>query len=241
MPAAVVLSLTLLWLSWAALLLAGWLVDFGGRTPRNRIPLAARMAMSALLTAAALIWWFGVAGAALGNYGLWIVAGMALGFAGDLVLASVVRVPSRFIVGMALFGAGHLCYIAAFFALGRLSGAGLSALIGPIWLALGVVSVLLWYTLVREPGQGVALNAATLGYTLLLAAMSAAALSLASQETALAPLAVGSLLFMASDTLVGSERMRGTAFRSIGDVIWTTYTVAQMLIVYSTAIVVGLA
>ena len=36
---------------------------------------------------------------------------------------------------------------------------------------------------------------------------------------------------------VGSELMRGTSFRSIGDVIWTTYTVAQFLIVYSTAIV----
>ena len=33
----------------------------------------------------------------------------------------------------------------------------------------------------------------------------------------------------------GSEIMRDTRFRSIGDVIWVTYTIAQMLIVYSSS------
>lgn len=43
------------------------------------------------------------------------------------------------------------------------------------------------------------------------------------------------LCFIASDLILGSQIMRGSHFRSIGDVIWITYTVAQMLIVYSSS------
>jgi len=60
-------------------------------------------------------------------------------------------------------------------------------------------------------------------------------MALALQDAAFVPLAAGGLLFMVSDLVLGSELMRRTHFRSIGDVIWTTYTVAQMLIVYSSA------
>ena len=70
---------------------------------------------------------------------------------------------------------------------------------------------------------------------------SVQSLGAAVQDVRLLPLALGGLLFIASDMFVGSELMRGTSFRSIGDVIWITYTVAQMLIVYSTAIVLQLA
>jgi hypothetical protein len=55
------------------------------------------------------------------------------------------------------------------------------------------------------------------------------------QNPVFVPLALGGLLFMASDLVLGSELMRRTAFPWIGDLIWTTYTVAQMLIVYSSA------
>ena len=41
--------------------------------------------------------------------------------------------------------------------------------------------------------------------------------------------------FIASDLILGSQIMRGSSFRSIGDVIWITYTIAQMLIVYSSS------
>lgn len=232
------LLLPLLLLAWAALLLGGWLIDFGGRTARNRLPLAARMATSAVLVAAALVWWqAGTAGTELADYGLLIFAGMALGFVGDLVMAKVIRTPNRVIFGMLAFGAGHLCYIAAFIGLGRELGPTATAAGAAIWLVYALTSAFLWYTLIRQPARGRALNSGTLVYALLLATMAAAALALAVQDVRLLPLALGGLLFIASDMFVGSELMRGTTFRSIGDVIWITYTVAQMLIVYSTAIV----
>lgn len=230
--------LQILLLAWAALLIGGWLIDFGGRTARNRIPLPARMAMSALLTTAALVWWQAeAAGTPLAGYALLVFVGMVFGFLGDLVMAKVIRTPNRVIFGMLSFGVGHLCYIAAFLGLGQLLGRESAASLAVTWLVYGVVSALLWYTLIRQPAKGRALNVATLVYALLLASMGAAAMALAVQDLRLLPLALGGLLFIASDMFVGSELMRGTSFRSIGDVIWTTYTVAQMLIVYSTAIV----
>lgn len=230
--------LAVLLLLWAALLTGGWLINFGGRTVRNRIPLPARMAMSALLTAAALVWWqVEAAGTPLAGYALLVFVGMAFGFLGDLVMAKVIRTPNRVIFGMLSFGVGHLCYIAAFLSLGQLLGRESAAPLAVTWLVYGGVSAVLWYTLIRQPTKGRALNVATLVYALLLASMGAAAMALAVQDLRLLPLALGGLLFIASDMFVGSELMRGTSFRSIGDVIWTTYTVAQMLIVYSTAIV----
>lgn len=233
--------LVLLLLAWAALLIGGWLIDFGARTARNRLPLAARMATSAVLTAAALVWWLGpTRGTALAGYGLLIFVGMALGFVGDLVMAKVIRTPNRVIFGMLAFGVGHLCYIAAFIGLGRDLGNASTATLAVSWLVYSLVSALLWYTLIRQPARGRALNIGTLVYALLLATMGAAAMALALRDARLAPLALGGLLFIVSDMFVGSELMRGTSFRSIGDVIWTTYIVAQMLIVYSTAIVLQL-
>ncbi|MCB0233592.1 MAG: lysoplasmalogenase [Anaerolineae bacterium] len=233
--------LVLLLLTWAALLVGGLLIDFGGRTARNRLPLAARMATSAMLTAAALVWWLGATrGTALAGYGLLIFAGMTLGFLGDLVMAKVIRTPNRVIFGMLAFGGGHLCYIAAFLGLGRAlakqSGAPLAPLVA-IWAVYAAASALLWYTLIRQPARGRALNIGTLVYAVLIGAMAGSAMWLATAQPGLLPLALGGLLFIASDMFVGSELMRGTSFRSIGDVIWTTYTVAQFLIVYSTAIV----
>ncbi|MCB0255331.1 MAG: lysoplasmalogenase [Anaerolineae bacterium] len=238
MTAAAQAVLAVLLLAWGVLLIGGWLIDFGGRTPRNRLPLPTRMATSAVLVAAALVWWqAGTAGTALAGYGLLIFVGMALGFVGDLVMAKVIPTPNRVIFGMLAFGAGHLCYIAAFVGLGRSLGSTPATPLAAIWLGYVLLSALLWYTLIRQPARGRALNIGTLVYALLLATMAAAALALAVQDPRLLPLALGGVLFIASDMFVGSELMRGTSFRSIGDVIWITYTVAQMLIVYSTAIV----
>ena len=88
--------------------------------------------------------------------------------------------------------------------------------------------------------RGPVLNYGTLGYSLLLAAMAGSAAALAVQNLAFALLAVGGLLFMVSDLILGSELMRRTHFPFMGDVIWTTYTVAQMLIVYSSAAALAL-
>jgi hypothetical protein len=222
---------------WAGLLAAGLLLGTPDAQRRNRLPLPVRMALSVTLLAAALVWWqAGAAGTPLARFGLWIAVGMAFGLLGDLFMAGlIVPKPRHVIFGILAFGAGHVFYILAF----RQAAAVLGLNAGPVWLwswaIYLAVAALLWVVLVRTPARGPALNYGTLGYSLLLAAMAGAAAALAVQNIAFVWLAVGGLLFIVSDLVLGSELMRRTHFTSIGDVIWTTYTVAQMLIVYSSA------
>jgi hypothetical protein len=173
----------------------------------------------------------------LATYGLLIFVGMACGFLGDLFMAGlIVPKPRNVIFGILSFGAGHICYIAAFLQAARVLDLALGWT-GLLTLAVYLAgAVLLWLAAVRTPAQGTVMNAGTLGYSLLLTAMGATAMAVALQEPAFAWLAIGGLLFIASDLILGSEIMRGTHFRSIGDVIWVTYTVAQMLIVYSASV-----
>lgn len=223
---------------WAALLVFGLILGKPGADQRRRLPLGARMGMSVTLVLAALVWWrAGTAQTALAAYGLLVFVGMACGLLGDLFMAGlIVPKPRNVIFGILSFGAGHIFYIAAFLQAARVLDLALG------WtglITLGVylaAAVLLWLAAVRTPSQGTVMNAGTLGYSLLLTAMGATAMALALQDAAFVWLAAGGLLFIASDLLLGSEIMRGTHFRSIGDVIWVTYTVAQMLIVYSASV-----
>jgi hypothetical protein len=222
---------------WAGLLAGGLLLGKPDAARRNRLPLPVRMALSVTLLAAALVWWqAGTAGTALARFGLWIVVGMAFGLLGDVFMAGlIVPKPRHVIFGILAFGAGHVFYILAF----RQAAAGLGLNSGPVWLwswaIYLAVAALLWVLLVRQPIRGPALNYGTLGYSLLLAAMAGAGAALAIQNPAFVSLAASGLLFIVSDLVLGSELMRHTRFTSIGDVIWVTYTVAQMLIVYSSA------
>lgn len=222
---------------WAGLLVFGFILGAPGGEARNRLPLAARMGMSIVLVLAALVWWrAGAAGTALNRFGLFIFLGMAFGFLGDLFMAGlVVPKPNNVIFGILSFGLGHVCYILAFLQAGAVLGLDASRV--RLWTLVIYLAaaVILWLLFVREPAQGAVLNLGTLGYSLLLTAMGAMAMALALQAPSFLPLAVGGLLFIASDLILGSEIMRGASFRSIGDVIWITYTVAQMLIVYSSS------
>jgi hypothetical protein len=222
-------------LLWAGLLAGGLLLGKPDAERRNRLPRPVRMALSATLLAASLVWWqAGTAGTPLSGFGLWIAVGMAFGLLGDIFMAGlIVPKPKNVIFGILAFGVGHIFYILAIRQAAGVLGLGS----GPVWLWSLVIylaaAVLLWVLLIREPGRGPVLNYGTLGYSLLLTAMGGAAMALALQDASFIPLAVGGLLFIVSDLILGSELMRRTHFPSIGDVIWTTYTVAQMLIVFS--------
>lgn len=227
---------------WAGLLLFGLVLGTPDLYKLRRLPLGARMGMSVVLVIAAFVWWqTGTAGTALARYGLLVFLGMSCGFLGDLFMAGlIVPKPKNVIFGILSFGAGHILYIAAFAQAERvLDLAPGQAVVGVLVLYL-VVGGVLWRLAVRNPARGTVMNSATFGYSLLLTAMGAMAMMLALGSGAFLPLAVGGLLFITSDLILGSQIMRGTFFRSIGDVIWVTYTVAQMLIVYSSSIALRL-
>lgn len=200
----------------------------------GRLPLPLRMTLSAILVLAALLHWqlaraplFGCAG--------WAFLGMALGFLGDLIMARLVQVPDRLTYGMLAFGLGHISYSVALWRMAQALGlwdVSLALLMGAL---TSVAAVALWYHFVRKPGGLRSLNLAALAYSVLMATMNALALLLAIGNPRFVPLALGTVLFLASDLVLGNWNIRGRIWKGANDVVWVTYNLGQALIVFSVA------
>ncbi len=202
----------------------------------GRLPRPVRMLLSAsLLVAAFAIWQSGAKHAA---YAQWVALGMLASFIGDLVMARLIPLPNRLIGGMIAFGIAHALYITAFVSLivGSLSGWIVGLIAGLIFY--GAVSVGGWWLLIRNPQKPKAINIGALGYGLLVSAMASFALALAhALGGAFWLSALGGLLFVTSDFLIGVTDIRGTHIKNANDWIWLTYVTGQMGIIYAGQIV----
>jgi len=218
-----------------ALLAGGLLLGRPDPLGYGRLPLPLRMGLSVTLVAAALTQVALAGGCIWGGYARLVAGGMALGLLGDLIMAGLIRVADRLVFGMAAFGLGHLAYMAALLVLllGRGWGDGMTGL--GLWLLVAALAVVLWTALVRKPRGDRFLNTAALGYSLLLASVNALALNLALHSSTFVPLALGAALFLASDLVLGRWAIRGLPFRGVNDVVWVTYNLGQLLIVFSIA------
>jgi uncharacterized membrane protein YhhN len=221
---------------WAALLILGFAFGRLDEERINRIPRANKTLSSAILVVCALIWWLaGASGTPLAAYAALLFFGMAFSFLGDAIMAQLLPLPQHVLFGMGAFGVAHVLYSSAYLRLGGVLGlqdgraraAGLAVLL--------ILAVVLWWTLIRSPRAPAALNYGSLGYALLLAAMAGLAVSLALQEARFVPLALGALLFLVSDVFLGHRLFQGGTFLLVGDLVWMTYIVGQLLIVFSTA------
>lgn len=222
---------------WAAFLFGGFL--FGDATDTSqRMPIWTRMASSAALVVAAFSWYAFTRHTAAGSYAFLVAAGMTFGLLGDLLLVGVLPGGRNVMAGIASFGIGHIFYITAMVRFA--SAAGLAnpthrwgTLI--IWFLIALIG---WYIVVYRgaTSAGIELTIVhwiALPYALLLATTAGLAAGLALQDNRFIPLAVGAGLFLFSDLILAGDMFSGVSFRQIGDVIWLTYGLAQMLIVYS--------
>jgi hypothetical protein len=167
-----------------------------------------------------------------------IALGMSLGFLGDLLMARWLPAGERLLEGMGAFGLGHLAYI-----VGLLLFMDRHSLAGPLarwgaWLAWLLVALLGWYLVIWRPatragGRPGVLHWAALPYSLLLGSTAGLATALAIQAPAFLPMAIGTALFLVSDTLLGANQFNHAYCYLIDDLIWLTYGPAQMMIVYS--------
>jgi len=227
--------LRLLLAVWAALLILGFALGRLDDERINRIPRANKILSSAILVVCALIWWLaGASGTPLAAYAALLFFGMAFSFLGDVIMAQLLPLPQHVLFGMGAFGVAHVLYIAAYLRLGGVLGlqSGRARAVG--LAVLLVLAVVLWRTLIRSPQTEAVLNYGSLGYALLLAAMAGLAVSLALQEPRFVPLALGAVLFLVSDVFLGHRLFQGGSFLLIGDLVWMTYIVGQLLIVFST-------
>lgn len=232
--------LILLMMVWAEVLVGGFLVGTARADYTRRMPIWTRMAASFILVLAAYVWWSALDAAPEAHYrrlALFIMAGMALGFLGDLFMAEVIRVPFNYVLaGIGAFGLGHVAYIAGMIDFSSAAGyddpvARWPVLIG--WLLAGAGG---WYMIVFRTRHRTALHLAALPYSLLLAATAGFASGLALQNSAFIFMAIGAALFLLSDLILAAQLFNNLRFRYISDVVWFTYSPGQMLIVLSVAL-----
>ncbi len=207
--------------------------DAPARATNGRLPLAARMLLSASLLVAAFVIW--QSGATQPAYAQWVMFGMLASFIGDLVMAKLIPFPNRLIGGMIAFGIAHALYITAYVQTIQANGAALlnSGLFAGFGF-YGVVSIFGWLALIRNPQKGTVTNIGALVYGLWISVMASFALALAfALGGAFWITAVGGLLFVASDFIIGITDIRGISIKNANDWVWLTYVAAQMGIVYA--------
>lgn len=226
-----------------ALFVGSWLGpwrDAPERHNNGRLPVQARMLLSLSLVAVAFfIAWGGAS--RMPVYSRWVAVGMLLAFVGDLIMARLIRVPNRLIGGMLAFGIAYALYAYGFNATIQTTSAlqpyaffatGLT--IGLI--AYGLFTLLGWWFLIRNPQKGTVINVGALVYGLLIGTMAAFGLAL-GYALGFWLTALGGLLLVASDVLVGMKDVRGSEFKNMNDWVWLTYVLGQMGIIYAGSLV----
>lgn len=226
-----------LWIAQVVLFVMGWMApwrDASARATNGRLPLLVRMLLSASLVVAALLIWR-ASPSQTAAYCQFVFLGMAASFVGDLIMARLLPVPNRLVGGMAAFGLAHGLYIAAYVRTLHLHGvppANTGLWVG--LLAYGACSIGGWWLLIRNPAKGAAVNAGALVYGTWIGIMASFALALAvGLGGAWWATALGGLLFVASDFLIGVTDIRGTRIHNANDWIWLTYVGGQMGIIYA--------
>ena len=156
----------------------------------------------------------------------WVVAALALGLVGDIALMlssdDAGALDGAFLIGLAAFLAGHVCYLAAF---ARYGLGGLQLLAG-LLVVVGVAALTLPRVLSgANTAGGRELTAVVGTYAAVLAATAVLAVGTKSVLTA-----TGGLLFLGSDTVLAWERFVKPIRRGPVIVI-VSYHLAQALIV----------
>lgn len=204
----------------ATLLSLVYVAQLATDRPASGHPLRSATKTGATLGLAAL----GLATAAPGL----IVLGLALGAAGDFFLSRPGQ--KMFLAGMAAFAAGHLAYVAAFWARGAALGQAPLSGHTPALIALGLVVLALGLWLSSKAGP---LRLPVLGYALVIGLMAAAALILP-----LSPgrdlIQAGAALFLLSDTLLALRLFASppAAHKPLDLAVWPAYWLGQALILW---------
>lgn len=222
-----------LWLAWAMMLAVALCARVVDNDRLSSIETALKASSSAVLVAAA---WFlaTTSPPPVHRIAVLIAIGMTLGCSGDAspLLGHLWPDPQRTLTNMVLFGIGHVAYISACAHLRRLDERTHRCVVfwGAIvlWLFIGTVA---WYQAAWIGPYHDVMKMPALAYTLLLATTVGVTSGLALQNLRYVPMAVGSVLFLVSDLLLAIWIFHDR-FYSPFDLVWLTYGVGQMLIVY---------
>jgi uncharacterized membrane protein YhhN len=197
------------------------------RTRRTLKPL--RLSTSWILVACA--WIIFATSTTLRTPALLIALGMTFGAIGDLVLADVIPLPKRMISGIIVFSIGHFCYIVGFSQTAQTLGLSDPFAGSLLWVAFVIVAAFLWFFLIYNPAKSRVLNLGSLFYGWLIAIMAGVATALALSDPRFTLTAIGGVLFLISDIILGNRELRDNGWFLVHDVVWVLYIAGQALIV----------
>jgi uncharacterized membrane protein YhhN len=219
---------------WALAYVLGMILGKDNEDRSRRLALWGKLAMIGVVLALGGVWTLAIAwGTPAVRYAWLIVAGLAAGALGDLLLAGVFPLKKADLIGIGAFAVGHIFYIAAILtARGLLGITNVQPMIAAV-LDGTVLAVVGWVVLINNPEGSRTLNIASLIYGILLFATAAIATSLWIESAHLGILALGLVLFAVSDFILAQYLIRKRGFTYQRDVVWIIYSTAQVLIAFS--------
>jgi uncharacterized membrane protein YhhN len=157
---------------------------------------------------------------------IYVIAALAAGFLGDVFLLNE-RKPLYLELGIASFMAGQIFYITSFIK----ASAGINQI--PLWCLIFLIPYVLYgvynYRILRNKLGAMKIPAIVYFAVLILMSFTCLAV-LVSGKTQLIPAFIGSLLFVASDTILAYNIF--SSEKEYADIyIMSTYAAAQLLIV----------
>lgn len=168
-----------------------------------------------------------------------IALGMTLGMLADLYGAvKAVRFTEPLMMIIPLFALGHVAYIAGLVTWARRLGlTGRRGWRRTLTIAVtlyALAALALWAVVVHPSDDLPAMHLPTAVYTLFLSTSAAVMATLACRDKRFLAVAIGGLLFLASDGFL-AIRLFQDNWRGLGDLCWITYGLGQMLIVFGAA------
>lgn len=196
-----------------------------------RLPIICRVLLSLLLVTASLFAYLYTRSIC----SRWVLLGMLASFLGDLSMAEIIPFKNRLAGGMFFFGIAHILYIISYAETARSYGMKLfnPGFAAPL-LLYGLVAGLLWAFLVRNPENGVFINAASAVYAMWLGFMASCAAELGILLNGCWWItSLGALLFTMSDLTIGATGIGKRHFKNPEIFIWLTYVAGQAGIIYA--------
>jgi hypothetical protein len=102
-------------------------------------------------------------------------------------------------------------------------------------VAFVIVAAFLWFFLIYNPAKSRVLNIGSLCYGWLIAIMAGTATALALSDPRFTLTAIGGVLFLISDIILGNRELRDHGWFLVHDVVWVVYITGQALIVLTAA------
>lgn len=211
-----------------------WGVIINSSTPSGNLPVPIKICLSlSFVIAAFLIKYFNKPRA----YTKFIALGMEFCFMGDLINSNVVPMINSFFVitvaSIACFGIGHILFIIAF--VKTLKSSGIPVLGMPFYIGIifyWAITIISWWLLIFPVDKSF-MSYGVLGYGLWVSTMAAFSWPLVKIKKKYLLVAAGAFMFVVSDIFLGVTGIGGKYVPYRDAIIWATYVLALMGIIYS--------